>query len=70
MLPPVSKKMRDLLEQVWGARVVAWAQPDGDGGELYEVLTADGSLLRADSLPLLIAALAEQPAQRPLALVA
>lgn len=62
--------MRNWVEQEWGARVIAWAQPDGDGGELYEVLTTDGSLLRADSLPLLIAALAEQPVQPSLDLVA
>ena len=66
--------MRAWIEQEWDARVITWAQPDGDGGELYEVLTAEGSLLRADSLPLLIAALGleRQPAPptRVLALVA
>ena len=54
--------MREWFEQQWDARVTAWAEPVGEADTLYEVIV-EGQVLRADSLPLLIAALAER--ERP-----
>ena len=63
--------MRDWIESQFGASVRVWAEPTDDG-MVFEALAADGSLVRADSVPLLVAALAERaPAEEvPLLLVA
>jgi hypothetical protein len=53
------RKMRNWVEHNFGATLRAWAEPTDDG-MVFEALAADGSLVRADSVPLLIAALAER----------
>ena len=50
--------MREWLEAQFGAQVRAWAEPTDDG-MVYEALAANGSVVRADTVPLLVAALAE-----------
>jgi hypothetical protein len=58
------------IETNFGASVRAGAEPTDDG-MVFEALAADGSLVRADSVPLLIAALAERAQDEiPLPLVA
>lgn len=52
--------MEEVIEQAFKARIIRWAEPDGEGGQLWEVITPKGALLRADSLHLLINALAEE----------
>jgi len=51
--------MREWIEKEWGVQVVTWAQPVDETSVLYEVIV-EGELVRADSVPLLIAALAER----------
>lgn len=51
--------MREWVEHNFGAKLRAWAEPTDDG-MVFEALAADGSIVRADSVPLLIAALAER----------
>lgn len=51
--------VRDFVENTFGVQVVAWDLPVDEMGSIYEVIV-DGELLRADSLPLLIAALGER----------
>jgi hypothetical protein len=50
--------MREWIESEWGARVVAWAVPADECTVFYEVIV-DGEFIRAESVPLLIAALNE-----------
>ena len=62
--------MKSWIESQFGANVRVWAEPTDDG-MVFEALAADGSLVRADSVPLLVAALAErQIEESPLLLVA
>ena len=63
--------MRDFIERTFNARVTRWAEPDGDGGEVFEAVSARGVLVRADSLHLLVNALREPltPPHAPLRLV-
>ena len=65
---PMRNPMREWITQEYAARVTAWAEPTDDG-MIYEVITSAGEVVRADSLPLLIAVLAkvELPARLPLA---
>lgn len=51
--------VREFVEHTWGVQVVAWDLPVDETGSIYEVIV-DGELLRADSVHLLIAALAER----------
>lgn len=51
--------VRGWVEHTWGVQVVAWDLPVDEAGSVYEVIV-DGELLRADSVPLLIAALGER----------
>ena len=61
--------MREWIERTFSAQVITWAEWDDDG-ERYEVL-ANGRLIVADSLGLLIEALnAQRAAWPPLRLAA
>ena len=51
--------MEEIIERLFHARVIRWAEPDDDG-LVWEVVTPKGVLLRADSLHLLIEALTEE----------
>ena len=51
-------QVREWIETEWGARVVAWAVPADETAVFYEVIV-EGQFIRAESVPLLIAALNE-----------
>lgn len=50
-----------LFEQLYACTVLRWDEPDEEGNTVFEVV-ARGVLVRADSLPLLMAALTPHPA--------
>ena len=57
-------RMRDLLEQCFGARITAFAEPTDDG-LLFEGITVDGVLVRADSLATFLVVLGTRERPRP-----
>ena len=47
--------MRDIIEDAFGITFTRFAEHDGDS-ETFEAVTANGQLIRADSLTLLLSA--------------